>query len=158
MDGFYQTLISICFTLMGLWWAVVQFRHDEWMNDPDHRRMAYAVYLSFLVPGMMSMGSLVSGDVRFIWQAVFVVSAILGGATTFFMFQSVKKGAAHGWLFQGGRWVVIALYALVALFAIDPGLAAPLKPLQVEGLLLSGLIFLGVNFAWTLMAHPKESA
>lgn len=158
MDAFYQTLISICFTLMGLWWAVVQFRHDEWMNDPDHRRMAYVVYLSFLVPGMMSMGSLVSGETRFIWQTVFVISAILGGAATLFMIQSVKKGIAHGWLFLAGRWIAVALYVLVAVFAIEPGLAAPLKPLQAEGLLLSALIFLGVNFAWTLMAHPKASA
>ena len=158
MDAFYQTLISICFTLMGLWWAVVQFRHDEWMNDPDHRLMAYVVYLSFLVPGMMSLGSLVSGDVRFIWQVIFVLSAILGGAATFLMIRSVKKGAGRGWLFQGGRWGVLALYLLVAIFALEPGLAAPLKPLQVEGLLLSGLIFLGVNFAWTLMAHPKDAA
>lgn len=157
MDAFYQTLVSICFTLMGLWWAVVQFRHDEWMSDPDHRRMAHAVYLSFLVPGMMSMGSLVSGDVRFIWQATFVLSALLGGAATFLVMRSVKKGAGQSWLFRGGRWVVLALYAIVVLFAIEPGLAAPLKPLQVEGLVLSGLIFLGVNFAWVLMAHPKAS-
>ena len=28
-DAFYQTVAGLCFTLLGLWWAVVQFRHDK---------------------------------------------------------------------------------------------------------------------------------
>ena len=31
-DAFYQTVAGFCFTLLGPWWAVVQFRHEEWMS------------------------------------------------------------------------------------------------------------------------------
>ena len=43
---FYTTVGSISFTLLGLWWVVVQSR-DAWRTDPARRRMAYAVSLHF---------------------------------------------------------------------------------------------------------------
>ena len=64
MDAFYQTVAAFCFTLLGLWWAVVQFRHAEWMNNLRQRRAAYSVHLSFLVPGIMSLGAMIAGDVK----------------------------------------------------------------------------------------------
>jgi hypothetical protein len=47
------------------------------------------------------------------------------------------------------------LYALVAVVAIAPGvlsgLGISLTPLRAEAILLSVLVFLGVNVAWLLM-------
>ena len=57
MDPFYQSVTSFSFTLMGLWWGVTQFRHEEWMGDRDLRRMASSVYFTFLVPGVMSLAA-----------------------------------------------------------------------------------------------------
>ena len=39
MEAFYQTVATFCFTLLGLWWGVVQFRHSDWMADANWRRM-----------------------------------------------------------------------------------------------------------------------
>lgn len=157
MDTFYQTVTTFCFTLIGLWWGVVQFRHDEWMNDPNHRRMAYAIHLSFLIPGVMSLGSLVSQDARIIWQLVFVIAGAVGGLGMFLIMQTIKSPVARGWLFAWGKWIVLLLYAFVVIIALAPDLTKPLnlKPLQVEGLLLSILVFLGVSFAWEFTAMPK---
>ena len=74
MDAFYQTVAGFCFTLLGLWWAVVQFRHAEWMRDLYQRRAAYSVHLSFLVPGIMSLGAMIAGDVKILWRLVFIVA------------------------------------------------------------------------------------
>jgi hypothetical protein len=40
MDAFYPTGAGFCFTLLGLWWALVQFRPAVWMRDRRQRRAA----------------------------------------------------------------------------------------------------------------------
>jgi hypothetical protein len=45
------------FTLLALWWVLLQIRHDEWFADTAYRRRAYDVSLYFLLPGIMSLGS-----------------------------------------------------------------------------------------------------
>jgi hypothetical protein len=159
MDAFYQTMSGFCFTLMGLWWAVVQFRHDEWMDDPNQRRLAYSIHLSFLLPGLMSLVAMAAGDVKLIWQAAFALAGLLGAvAMTLFMLRTNLQNV-HGWVIRRARWLVIALYILVALFAVNPSVAQAavgLKPLQLEGLVLSLLVLLGVSCAWDLLAEPKS--
>jgi hypothetical protein len=48
---------------------------------------------------------------------------------------------------------------LIALVAAAPNLAGifggTLKPLQVEGLLLTLLVFVGVSVAWDFLAEPQ---
>ena len=31
---FYATTSAVSFTLLGFWWVVVQFRHEEMTRDP----------------------------------------------------------------------------------------------------------------------------
>lgn len=166
VDAFYQTVAGFCFTLVGLWWAVVQFRHEEWMADPAWRRLVYSVHLSFMVPGVMSMGAMIAGDLKIIWRLVFIISCAFGIIAMIYLTAMAraasrgKGGAYQGWFIRGGRWVTILLYALVAIVAADTDvvqiLAADIKPLQVEGLLLTLLVFLGVSVAWDFLAEPKH--
>jgi cell division protein FtsW (lipid II flippase) len=162
MDAFYQTVAGFCFTLLGLWWAVVQFRHAEWMRDLYQRRAAYSVHLSFLVPGIMSLGAMIAGDVKILWRLVFVVACAFGILAMLFLTvgASAGGGRTHGSFFiRQGRWLTIALYALIAIVAAQPSLAGifggSLKPLQVEGLLLTLLVFVGVSVAWDFLAEPQ---
>lgn len=164
MDAFYQTVAAFCFTLLGLWWAVVQFRHAEWMNDLRQRRAAYSVHLSFLVPGIMSLGAMIAGDVKILWRLVFIVACGFGILAMIFL--SVGASAAKakpngGFFIRQGRWLTIVLYALIAIVAVQPtlvgALGASLKPLQVEGLLLTLLVFVGVSVAWDFLAEPSGS-
>ena len=157
-NAFYQTVAGLCFTLLGLWWAVVQFRHDEWMADARLRRMAYSVNLSFLIPGIMSLGAMTAGDIKLIWRLVFFAAAAFGMVAMLYLMTGGASPRA-GWAVIG-RGLTLLLYALVAVIAIAPNLStiigAEMKPLQVEGLLLTLLVFLGATVAWSLLAAPKH--
>src|SRR4051812_848489 len=103
MDSFYATVTTICFTLLGLWWAVVQLRHQEWMRDPARRRMAYSIYLAFLIPGIMSLGSQIAPDIRIMWQAVFVLGSIGGIIATFSLARAMQRDTAQNRLSRMAR-------------------------------------------------------
>jgi hypothetical protein len=78
VESFYTTVAGTSFTLLGLWWVVLQVRHEEWMRTRAGRTLGYDVTLFFLFPGAMSLLSLVSNDTAIIWQVGFVVASILG--------------------------------------------------------------------------------
>ena len=163
MEAFYQTLAGFCFTLLGLWWAVVQFRHEAWMVEKRMRRMAYSVHLSFLVPGIMGMGAMAAGDIKLIWRLVFILAAAFGIAAQIFLLSGARGAGQQprrGRLLRPARWLTIALYALIAVVAAAPALSgifgAEMKPLQIEGLLLTLLVALGVSVAWDLLAEPAS--
>ena len=48
---FYAATSALCFTLLGFWWVVVQFRHEELTRDVASRRFIFLVSLHFIVPG-----------------------------------------------------------------------------------------------------------
>lgn len=159
-DTFYQTVAGFSFTLVGLWWAIVQFRHEEWMSHPAWRRLIYAVHLSFMIPGVMSLGALAAGDLKIIWRLVFVLASVFAIIALIILTQLAHAaGGIRGGLLAAGRWIMVLLYALIAVVAVDTSLvkliSPEIQPLQVEGLLLTLLIFLGTSVAWDLLAAPK---
>ncbi|MGH2584129.1 MAG: PKD domain-containing protein [Dehalococcoidia bacterium] len=168
LAAFYGALAGACFGLLGLWWVVIQFRfRDEaWLGNPYRRRMAYDISLYFLLPGVMSLGSLLStGDAEDLWRSVFAIAAALGIVETLTVALVLARAADAPRGLLAGSWIACALYVLIALLAAFPGLVqevgAQMDPLQVEGLLTSLLLFLGVNFAWLvfterLAAPPPE--
>jgi hypothetical protein len=160
LNGFYQAFAPISFTLLGLWLIVVQTRHAEWRRSALQRRRTYAITLNFAFPGLMSLLSLVDPRSQTIWRVSFAAVAIVG------VFALVALGASGG---PGGRGNPVAvaalllaalLYAVVAVIAIAPGvlsgLGISLTPLRAEAVLLSLLVFLGVNVAWLLMFDEPE--
>ena len=165
MDAFYQTMATFCFTLIGLWWGVLQLRHDEWIDDHHRKRLAFTVHLSFLVPGIMSLGAQVGGDIKLIWRLTFIVAAGLGLVATVLLILSgdrqpgaPRRRPTRALFTRYGRWLIALLYAAVTVVAISPALAKPLggvSVLQVEGILLTLLVFLGVSVAWEFLAEPK---
>jgi hypothetical protein len=160
LETFYTTVASLCFALLGLWWVVVQFKHEQWMADPRKRRMAYDLSLYFILPGMMSLVSLLAGEVKILWRIGFSVAAIIGAFETLTMIVSARSSLHESTLTKFGRWVVVVLYVLIAIVAIDPSLATALglglKAIEVEGLLITLLLFLGVNFVWLFFAEPAS--
>jgi hypothetical protein len=125
LTDFYVAFATVCFTLLGLWIIVVQTRHGEWRHSAIHRRRAYGVALHFSLPGLMSLLSLVDPASTALWRICFAIVA------------------------AGG------VLALIALVAVAPGMVADLgvlaRPLRVEAVLLTILVFLGVNVAWLLL-------
>ena len=158
MQEFYAVFTTVSFFLVGLWWNVIKDRQAEWMNRPNARRMAYTIYLAFLIPGMMSLGAQLSADLKFLWRVIFVIVGVLGIWITLVQIPNVGRLYPNTWFVRRARWLIVGFYLVLIVFASWPGLErfyAPLKPLQIEALLLSTMMFLGVNMAWEFMAQPK---
>jgi hypothetical protein len=155
-NTFYAVTAATCFTLVGLWWSVVKSK-PEWIAKEQTRRLSGGVYASFLIPGLMSLAAQIGGTTPFVWQLVFIIAA---GAGIVFSSRLIElnRAANPGGAFSRNSWAVPLLHGLVLFFAIFPGLARVigLAPLQLEALLLSGLILVAHMMAWEFMTVPPE--
>jgi hypothetical protein len=161
LQAFYTTVTSISFTLLGLWWVVVEGR-DTWRMNAARRRMAYVVSLHFVLPGVMSALALVAPELSILWRITFT-AGLLGLLAAAYVARTLTDERDCPRLVRVIEWVAIPIYALIAIVAVFPegvkavGLA--LTPLQVEGIILAIVLFFGVQAAWILMVEPsRESA
>jgi hypothetical protein len=155
LSGFYGAFATVCFTLLGLWFIVVQTRHAEWRRASVYRRRAYAVSLLFALPGLMGLLSLVDPASSLLWRVCFGAIAA-GGAVAL----AVVRGPAPGLAGRLAYLAAIAIYALIALVAATPGLAGHgvlVHPLRAEAVLLTALLFLGINVAWLLLFDDSSA-
>lgn len=149
--AFYQTAAQLCFTLLGLWWLVLQTKYKEWIGDSERRRMATSISLYFLLPGAMSLIALLGADIPPLWRTTFALASGIGAILTF-MGGLRSARLSGGALAAAGQWLGCALYLLVVAVAVTPpgitlfGTLFP--PLLAAGLSLSLLVTLGVLLAW----------
>jgi len=150
LSDFYIAFATVCFTLLGLWIVVVQTRHGEWRHSAVHQRRAYGVALHFSLPGLMSLLSLIDPASTTLWRASFAIVAA-GGVLALVL----VRGPAPTGLGAVAYVSAVVLYVLIALVAVAPGLVADIgvvaRPLRVEAVLQTILVFLGVNVAWLLL-------
>ncbi|MEW6287567.1 MAG: hypothetical protein AB1509_15195 [Chloroflexota bacterium] len=148
ISTFYAVTSATCFTLVGLWWSVVKGK-AEWFKDEAKKRLAGGVYASFLVPGLMGLAAQAGVDSPFVWRAIFIVAAGAGMTFSGRLIRVTRQTNPSG-AFSRNSWVVPALYALVLFFAVFSDIArfVGLHPLQLEALLLSGLILCAHGMAW----------
>ena len=158
LNDFYGAFAPLSFTVFGLWLVVVQTRHADWSRSPEHRRRAYAVSLHFAIPGLMSLLSLVDPADKTLWRVAFAVSAAFGaGILGYLQFSPIPTPRGRLWLLESLTSIV--LYALVVVVAIAPDAVKDVgAPLRIEAILLSLIVFLGVNVAWALMFDEVPSA
>ena len=115
LQMFYQTVAQLCFTLLGLWWLVLQTKYAEWIGDPSRRRMITNISLYFLLPGAMSLLALLSSQVHLLWQAAFILASGLGVFETLALVETSSWirafGNAFGSLFAGflSVWLGVVL-------------------------------------------------
>ncbi|MFE2145739.1 hypothetical protein ACFXA3_29080 [Streptomyces sp. NPDC059456] len=150
VSTFYALFSATCFTLVGLWWNVVQ-SHADWMREPALRRLVGGIYLSFLLPALMGLFAQVGGTRQpQIWRGAFIALAVVGCACTLRLL-SRARGDRFVTCQQAG---VALLYALIAVVGAFPELAGHigLRPIQAEALMLIGLIVLGHALVWRFMA------
>jgi hypothetical protein len=147
LTTFYATVSGIGFTLLGLWWVVAD-KHPEWFAEASTRSMAYVVSLHFMIPGSSSLLSLVAPEIKTVWRVVFSLlgaSGLVGAALVARQLSRTKV-----------RWsatamaVALPVYAAVVLVALVPDSAdlVDLAPLQVEAILISLVLLLGLHAAW----------
>lgn len=149
IQDFYATLAQVSFTVLGLWFVVIQLRREEWRASPRRRLGARAVAIDFALPGVMSLLTLANPDSAALWRVSFVVFAGLGAAGLAVLIARGGAGRepAPG---QWGQWVAVAIYgavAVVALLAVPIAAGLGLAPLHIEAVLLSLLLLVGLNVA-----------
>ena len=157
LTDFYLAFSTVCFTLLGLWIIVVQTRHAEWRRLSVHRRRAYGIALHFSLPGLMGLLSLIDPASTTLWRTSFAIAAG-GGAIVL----ALVRGPAPTWLGMASYAAAVLLYALIAIVAIAPSVVTHLgisaRPLRIEAVLLTLLVFLGVNVAWLLLFDETSTS
>ena len=159
IDDFYKTVASISFTLLGLWWIVVQLKFKEGAGDPRRRRHAYGVALYFLLPGVMTMLSSINSDLSLLWRLAFGLMALLG------IVEIALYLTSGGTRTRGPmalRAFSLVVYVLIAALALRPPLADALglglTPRELEAVLIAMLIVVGVHLAWFGLTEGAETA
>jgi len=154
ISTFYAVTSATCFGLVGLWWSVVKDK-PEWHTNEAKKRMAGGVYASFLIPGLMSLVAQIGVDSSLIWRGVFIISAIMGIIFSSKLINLTRETNPNG-IFMRNSWIVPVLYGLILFFAMFAGLArfVGLHPLQLEGLLLCGLVLCAHALAWEFTMSP----
>ncbi len=150
-QDFYPVFGTVSFTLLGLWIIVVQTRYADWASDPARLRTSYAVFLNFALPGTMAIVSLVEPGNRGLWRCTFVIAALLGVAGAVYAWGRERGDNALLLAARAAGLVLYVVIALVALFASTVADDLELKPLEIEAVLLSLMILLDLNVAWTLL-------
>ena len=162
LDTFYTTVAQASFTLLALWWVLLQIRHDEWFNDTAYRRSVYDVSLYFLLPGMMSLGSLLAVEEPWIWRANFALFGAFGFVWSVLLVARRGRLQAAQLMVRLSDAVSVMLFGLVVLAALwttfPDDLGIDLKPLEAEGFLIGGLLLLGVTLAAAIFVSTGPAA
>ena len=99
----------------------------------------------------MSLLALVDPTNGTVWRVSFAASAAAGAIILGYL-QFSPIPTPRGALWQLESTTSILLYGLIFLVAVAPGTARDIgAPLRVEAVLLSLIVFLGINVAWALM-------
>jgi hypothetical protein len=98
----------------------------------------------------MALLSLVDSSNEALWRVSFAVVAGVGAALLLGLW--MNGGGRRGLLLYGPSML---LYSLIALIAIAPAIVddldASINALRTEAILLSIVVFVGVNLAWYLL-------
>ena len=155
---FYAAASALCFTLLGFWWVVVQFRHAELTASAAARRFVFLVSLHFIVPGLVSLASLLATGPM--WRIAFGLAGVTGILAAI---AGTRASGSMSRLLAGLRLKAllgIPVYGLVTVIALAPEIVRTslgLEPLQVEGLLLLVILLLGILLAWWLLTGPSPT-
>src|SRR6476469_3668127 len=150
ISTFYALFSATCFTLLGLWWNVLQLT-TAWVGVEDERRAVGGVYLAFLLPALMGLFAQVGGvETPAVWRVSFVVIALIGCvATARWLSQETDRGVT------AARAGAVAVYVVIALLGVFPEIAGPfgLQAIQAEALLLVLLVALGHALVWRFLVQ-----
>ena len=158
-DAFFSTASALCFTLLGFWWVVVQFRHDELTSDGPRRRLAFVVSLHFVIPGSMSLASLLAGDNGVLWRVAFASAGVLGLVAVVIVGRSAVPGATGALAtVQRFEWFVAPLYIVVdrrgTRTARSPVRASGCSHFRWRATSCTTIVPAGILFAWALFTEP----
>ena len=152
---FYQSLSGISFTLLGIWFGVMQFGHGGWRSDPARHRSTLHIALHFFLPGVASLVALLGAGTAggAIWRVAFVVAGLLG------FIESIRfLRAPDGPKALAGRTLRALdpfLYLLVIAGAFVPPDTLVVSPLQFEGFVNGALFVVGLCYVWLAFSERQ---
>jgi hypothetical protein len=123
--------------------------------------MAYLVSLQFVVPATVSLFAQVAPELPDVWRVAFSLAGLAGAAGVLMLAYETSVQTTARILPTLFAVVGTPLYALVAFVALFPGIvrdsSLELTPIEVEGSLLTILVFLGVQAAWFVHMTPSKA-
>ena len=153
ISTFYALFSATCFTLLGLWWNVLQ-ANPAWVGVDDERRAVGGVYLTFLLPALMGLFAQVGGtETPAIWRVSFVGVAIVGCISTLRIVRVLRTTSDPQP--RGKYAATLAIYLAVAVIGAYPELAKQIGilPVQAEAILLILLVLVGHGLVWDFMVR-----
>ena len=157
LSTFYAVVAGTCFTLVGLWWNVVE-RRPDWLADPHLRRLVGGVYVSFLLPALMSLFAQIDPSEPLIWRITFVIASAVGAWSTLSLIRVDRQVTSPG-IIRRHRWLVALVYGLVAVLGVVPELAGTfgLTAPQAAAFLLVLLVVLAHALTWEFMTQTRPA-
>ncbi|GAB91318.1 hypothetical protein [Gordonia rhizosphera] len=159
-SAFYRVVAATNFTLLGLWWVAIKDREDLGGPSGAGRYMAYLVSLQFTIPAAVSLVAQVAPEIPAVWRIGFTAAGVLGAigiALLARQFALRTDATVLPWVFG---LLGVPLYLGVVVVAVWPGFAdafnLALTPIEVEALLLSLIVVLGVQEAWFVTMTPRR--
>ena len=156
LTEFYIPLSAACFTLLGLWFIAAAIRQAEWRGSSLRRRRAFAVAIHFSLPGLMGLLALINPGSGGLWRVSFGIAA--GGGAVILI---ALRAPAAGKLGLAAYLTAIAAYVVILILAIHPHIVGLLgfhnAPQRIEAVLLTVLVFAGVNVAWLRLFENAEA-
>ena len=153
ISTFYALFSATCFTLLGLWWNVLQL-NTAWVGVEDERRAVGGVYLTFLLPALMGLFAQVGGtETPAIWRVSFVGVAIVGCFSTLRILRVLRTSSDPQ---PRTKYVAtLAIYLSVAIIGAYPEIAKGIGilPIQAEAILLILLVLVGHGLVWDFMVR-----
>ena len=153
ISTFYALFSATCFTLLGLWWNVLQL-NSAWIGVDEERRAVGGVYLTFLLPALMGLFAQVGGaETPAIWRVSFVAVAVVGCISTFRLLRVLRTSSDKKPRLK--YLATLGIYVLIAITGAYPEIAEPLdiKPIQAEAILLILLVLVGHGMVWDFMVR-----
>ena len=162
-SAFYGVVSAINFTLLGLWWVAVKDRSDLVGETASSRRTAYLVSLQFVIPATVALFAQVAPQEKMVWRIAFAAGGIAGTAAVAMLAQEIRANTSARISPVLFAVVGIPLYVLVLVVSFWPSvttdIGTTLTPIEVEGLIFSAIVFLGVQEAWVVsMTPPRETS
>lgn len=156
LRDFYVAAAELSFALLGFWWVVFGMKREQWLGGAATRRLAYHVSLMFLLPGIVSLASLLSESTPALWRLGFGLGGAAGLIATVRLINATRTEPRNSvpladWLASG------LLYALFVVPALAPSRLrdAGMEPLTVEGTLLTLQLLIGAHAAWRMFTAAE---
>lgn len=137
---------------------VLELRFRAAKADVRERRHIYGVLLFFLLPGLKSLFSLVDDSATW-WRFIFGLTASIGAIEIVSFFQSGPKDVTTRDAVL--RAAGLVEYVLIVTVAIRPAIAADLglglTGIQVEAILVTGLLVIGIHMVFLSIVERADS-